>query len=217
MRPWVIILLLLLVTTVSHGQYQESGMEGTVTFISTQNIYVKFRSTEDISAGDTLYLRQESNTLPAMIARYLSSTSVACIPIDSINIDQGTKVIWIRKKVNIPKPPPDRTRPVNANIVMKTDSLAKPKPEMPTNKEEIKEYISAASYLFYSSQPGRNSQRMQYTLSLRARNLSDSKLSLESYVTFRHKIHEWSAISDNIFNGLKIYRFIILISMYLKI
>jgi hypothetical protein len=46
---------------------------------------------------------------------------------------------------------------------------------------------------------------MRYTFSLNAKNIANSGLSAESYISFSHKNKRWGDIKENIFNGLKIY------------
>jgi hypothetical protein len=40
---------------------------------------------------------------------------------------------------------------------------------------------------------------------MNAANLGNSKISFDSYISFSHKLDDWAAIQENIFNGLKIY------------
>jgi len=59
---------------------QSSGKEqrtGTVTYRSSQNIYVKFDNTSGIQIGDTLFIIDKSSFTPAVIIKFLSSRSVA--------------------------------------------------------------------------------------------------------------------------------------------
>jgi hypothetical protein len=72
-------------------------------------------------------------------------------------------------------------------------------------KQQIRGSISAYSYSDFSNTGADNSQRFRYTVSLNARNISDSRISVESYISFRHKLGEWSEVSQDIFSALKIY------------
>ncbi|MBK8702299.1 MAG: hypothetical protein IPN33_00910 [Saprospiraceae bacterium] len=71
-------------------------------------------------------------------------------------------------------------------------------------KQDINGRISAASYSNLSSYSG-DSHRMQYTFSMQANHIGDSKLSIENYITFRHTIGEWNEVQENLGNALKIY------------
>ena len=61
------------------------------------------------------------------------------------------------------------------------------------------------SYSDLSNTVSDNSQRFRYTLSLDARNIGNSKFSVESYISFKHKAGEWEDVKNDIFNALKIY------------
>ncbi|NQU88192.1 MAG: hypothetical protein HQ541_20790, partial [Mariniphaga sp.] len=50
-----------------------------------------------------------------------------------------------------------------------------------------------------------NSHRFRYTLSLKAKNISDSKISAETYISFRHKLNEWDVVKQNFSDAFKIY------------
>ena len=67
-------------------------LEGTVSYISSQNIYVKFKSTEGIEAGDTLFIKEKNNYLPAIKVDYTSSTSCAGVSITNKKIELNTLV-----------------------------------------------------------------------------------------------------------------------------
>ena len=60
------------------GQTLGEAQEGTVSFVTSQNVYVKFQSTKDISAGDTLFIMKDTNKIPALIVKDLSSISCVC-------------------------------------------------------------------------------------------------------------------------------------------
>jgi hypothetical protein len=75
----------------------------------------------------------------------------------------------------------------------------------PKRIQDIQGSLSLSSYSNLSNTPVQNSQRMRYTLSLRANNLARSRFSGESYITFAHKLNEWDTIKKNVFYALKIY------------
>ena len=56
---------------------------GKISYISSQNIYVKFELTENIQIGDTLYLKKESTFIPILVVLNQSSTSCVCRPISN--------------------------------------------------------------------------------------------------------------------------------------
>ncbi len=82
-----------------NGQQAAENLIGKVSFISSQNIYVKFKSTSGISVGDTLFLTSGDKLIPALIVNNLSSVSCLCssitdqnIPVDHIIIARARSV-----------------------------------------------------------------------------------------------------------------------------
>ena len=66
-------------------------------------------------------------------------------------------------------------------------------------KEKIKGRVSVASYSNFSDY--QNWHRMRYGVSFRGYNLNDSRFSVESYTTFRHRLNDTINIAD----ALKVY------------
>jgi len=182
--------------------------EGTVSYITSQNIYIKFKSTESITIGDTLYIKKGEELFPVLIVNNLSSISCVCTPISSEQLAVSDKIIFKQKLKPVPiqEPVEIAVAPIvlqpedEKTGVTPVDSTSQKKPE-----QDISGRVSLSSYSNFSNTPGGNSQRMRYTFSINAKNMADTKLSGESYISFVHKDGEWSEIQDNIFNGLKIY------------
>jgi hypothetical protein len=186
------------------GQTINEPMEGTVTFISSQNVYVKFKSTGNIAIGDTLSIYKDDKYIPALKVKYLSSSSCACIPLSEIKLNLSDKVICKPKPVQVNQTEEIPVQKTDTGKPPQKDTLRAEKTEKTTSLQQIRGYLSVASYSMFNSSIG-NSERMQYTLSLNARNLGNSKLSVETYVTFYHKFKHESEITNNIFSALKIY------------
>jgi hypothetical protein len=90
-------------------------------------------------------------------------------------------------------------------VTEKKDTIAAGTKVQPKKRTQlISGRISLSSYSNFSSETA-NSQRMRYTFSLDALNIGDSKLSAETYISFVHKLGEWSEIQKDVFNGVKIY------------
>ena len=187
------------------GQTFNEPGEGTVTYLASQNVYIKFKSTENIKIGDTLFIKQQDKLVPVLKVRYLSSISCACVPVSTIKLNVSDKVICKQKQIQELKTGEISRQPITKPANQKKDTLQAEKTEKITSIQEIRGYLSVASYSMFSNSTAGNSQRMQYTLSFNARNFGNSKLSVESYITFYHKSKEWSEVTKDIFNGLKIY------------
>ncbi|MEI7981282.1 MAG: hypothetical protein WCI71_06485, partial [Bacteroidota bacterium] len=74
------------------GQTIQPWTEGTISFITSQNIYVKFQSTHHINKGDTLYIKQGDNAVPALLVTDLSSISCVCVSISVGKMNVSDKV-----------------------------------------------------------------------------------------------------------------------------
>jgi hypothetical protein len=211
MRSFILILSFVIFCIELNGQANIENLAGQVSFVSTKNVYVKFGSTQSISAGDTLYTISNGKTTAVLIVNSLSSTSCVCTVISSTALTVADKVI---AKTKVAKTKETANEPVIANdlvlpiaaapVIMDTASLKQPvvsdKP-----KQLIRGSISAYSYSDFSNTGADYSQRFRYTLSLNARNIGNSKISFDNYMSFRHKLGEWSTVQNNLFNALKIY------------
>ena len=199
MRNLLLILFILVAGLNSFGQ---ENREGKVTYITSQHIYVKFNSTEDLSEGDTLYIKQGGKEVPALQIKNLSSISCVCIPLLS-NAFKVSERVYADIEIEA----------VLEDIDAPTPSNAEPASELPENdsitgeqlKQDISGRLSVSSYSNLNNKTAARNQRMRYTFSMRANNLGNSKLSAESYLSFAHSNDNWEEVKENIFMGLKIY------------
>ena len=75
MKNIFLISLTYLVLSAVNGQVKTNFTEGKVTFKSNKNVYVKFYSTENMRAKDTLYYVGVDGLVPSLIIKHLSTTS----------------------------------------------------------------------------------------------------------------------------------------------
>jgi hypothetical protein len=187
------------------GQQGTDNISGQVSFVSTKNVYVKFKSTAGISPGDTLFAKSNGSLIPVLKVDNLSSLSCVCSVIPPAKLAVAD---FVTAKV---KSAADNGTVLPAAVaaqaaVSGTNELtATTKTESGKPKQHITGSISINSYSDLSNTLADNSQRFRYTFSLDARNIADSKFSFESYVSFRHKMGEWEEVKSNIFNALKIF------------
>jgi hypothetical protein len=189
-----------------NGQTVVENLSGKVSFISSQSVYVKFKSTQGISVGDTLYIPADDRLVPVLLVKNLSSTSCVCTNI-SAEILSPDHLMIAKIKIGITKPEekvPEKVITETPVKVMPVDS-AKINKVPEGLKQNIKGSVSVNSYTDLSNTGAANSQRYRYTLSFDARNIANSKLSVETYVSFKHKAGDWAEVKSNIFNALKIY------------
>ena len=74
------------------GQDTEMLKKGRVSYISSQNVYVKFESTESINIGDTLFTNKKGQLMPLLVVDNKSSISCVCTPISSGGIHLSDEI-----------------------------------------------------------------------------------------------------------------------------
>ncbi|HZX62380.1 MAG TPA: hypothetical protein VFE66_04125 [Bacteroidales bacterium] len=195
------------------GQNRTGTLEGSVTYITSQNVYVKFSNTAKIKTGDTLFLQQGENLVPALKVKDLSSISCVCIPVSATTLKVSDKVFFKTSQVAVnskeepaPSPTANPPEPVNQMVpIEKPDSTGAGKPLEYKKRQQIHGSVNIASYSNWSSYSSANSQREKLTFSLSARNIGNSNLSAECYISYFQNDKQWNESSNSIFNALKIY------------
>ncbi len=202
MRKFIFVLFIIVFGLELTGQTLTEKVTGKVSFVSTPNVYVKFASTAGISQGDTLFISSMGKMIPALRVTNLSSSSCVCTIISSGSIKVSDEVIAVKKAGNV-KPVEKVAAKTVPDYNEKMDSSSYTK--KPSVKQVVKGSISAYSYSGFSNTGAANSTQFRYTLSLDVSNIGKSKLSFENYMTFRHKLGDWSAVKSHLFDALKIY------------
>ena len=199
-----LLYLLFLIFAVGETSAQESTnlMEGKVSYITGENIYVRFASTEQIENGDTLFIRDENSLTPALLVDHKSSISCLCSKLAerTFKVDDivyGRKNNPVREVVKPQQELPEKD--VNEQVLVTQEPTKEP-----SRTQDISGRLSMSSYSNFSDE-GDNIHRFRYTLSAKASNLSGSKLSAETYVSFTHKLHKWDVVQENLNNALKVY------------
>ena len=206
MKKLILLITVLLLGANSNLSAQEKFLEGEVSYKSSQNTYVKFSNTENISIGDTLFIQQGSVLVPALVVNNKSSISVIANSIGSISLQKGDKII-----ATIPEKKEDKEDvvltkdPDYITEIGKEVAPVKPLKKEPVQQEEFKGRISVSSYSNLSSSSDNNNHRMRYRFSMDAKNINNSKISAETYIRFSHNSGEWDEVKDDVFNALKIY------------
>jgi hypothetical protein len=151
------------------AQSSQVELEGVVSYVTSQSVYVKFASTEQIEAGDTLFWNVLDEKIPCLIVKNKSSVSVVCGLLNECTIKTESKVTFLPHRLKVEQLQEDTS----------TASV-----ELPEKKERIRGRISAASYsnIFDDRSP---SHRAMYRFSMNADNINESKFSLETYLNYR--------------------------------
>lgn len=201
---WTILLLMFVLPLC--GQEEGRILEGKVSYVTSQSVYVRFESTGQLQPGDTLYTDQNGKRIPVLRIKNLSSISCVCEPLNDWQFKKEDVIYSGMLVPTLPAPiaeevldssavPPEEPLP---------DSVAVAGKE-PVFKQDLRGRISVASYSNFSNTGAPEIQRMRYTFSFTGNHLGNSKLSLDSYISFAHSNTRWDEIQDNLFNGLKIF------------
>ena len=181
------ILILWLMAFSCFGQNKLVSLSGKVTFVTSQNVYVKFASAKNIAIGDTLQLSKAQSLSPCLLVNNKSSTSCVCKIINGCEINKGDEVIFKFIKIET-KIEAEEVVDKDEEQAPTVEELAKEPKERKGYKERIRASVSAASYS--SIYPLReNKHRMMYRFSFNASHFNQSKYSLESYINYRENLN----------------------------
>lgn len=211
MRKYALLILFFLSILHLYGQEGMRLVEGKVSYITLQNIYVKFEQAGIVQPGDTIFIRKDQVLTPLFISESVSSTSCVGKPIGKIDVQVSDVVILRTKKSD--QPAKGRINDVVPSqlAISHQDSARTQLTKLPakpgTGTEQIQKIrgrLSASSYSSFSNTSDFN-QRMRYTFALSADHISNSKFSTDTYITFTHQFKHWADVQNNIFSALKIY------------
>ncbi|WP_319482329.1 hypothetical protein [uncultured Draconibacterium sp.] len=199
-----LLCLLFLTIAVSQTSAQESTnlKDGKVSYITGENIYVRFASTDQIENGDTLFIQDENGLAPALLVANKSSISCLCSKLSehTFKVDDivfGRTVKPVRDVVQLQQALPEKD--VNEQVLITQEPTKES-----SRTQDIYGRLSMSSYSNFSDEAD-NIHRFRYTLSAKASNLSGSKISAETYVSFTHKLNQWDVVQENLNNALKVY------------
>jgi len=196
------ILIIALISTQSISQIQIEKIEGTVTYQTSQNVYVKFISTENMNVGDTLFVLNEGKLVRAMQVKFLSSTSAAGERLGTVTIKENEKMIAFREAVELK----DAKRAGGEKL----DSLSsiagnKAVKKIFTPKNYYGRFSMQSVSQFDNVSSRGDLQRWRYSLSFGADKIADSKFSFSSFINFSYNVKDWAKVKKNLGQALKIY------------
>ncbi len=207
----LVILIIASCSLTIFGQEKTVLVKGTASYVSSQNVYVKYATTDGIAKGDTLFSQKDSVLTACLVVKDKSSTSCVCTSLLAQKVGVG-EVFFAR----ILK----KTEPIKAEKEKKTeqskpvqDSLAGPAPlviipektEKPVAdfKQKIRGRVSASSYS--NIYAGKETHRMRYGFTMQGNHIKNSRFSTDNNIIFRHTIGEWQDVKDNLSDALKVY------------
>jgi hypothetical protein len=183
-RTFIIIYFLFTLICATSAQ-SEGQLIGTVTFVTSTNVYVRFDNTDLIAPGDTLYLSLDT---PCLLVEQKSSSSCVTSKIGNCTIKKGDSVVFkqiIQKseeEIQIEELDPD-SMDLDEQTPKVIEEFVDQEPEK--IEQSINARISAASYSQLSNRADRDRHRTMLRANLNIDRINGSKFSLESYVNYR--------------------------------
>jgi hypothetical protein len=204
----LILVLLVLMPAWSYSQQGEKVLQGTVSFTSSKNIYVKFESTEGIEIGDTLDYFDGEIYRKALIVKQKSSSSCVTENLSLHSFVVGDK-IRSQKPETLPVTPKDVApveTPENKPVIFPAhtpDTLAETELKPKARKELITGRLSLSTNAdIFSGEE--NYQRIRAGISFNASNIRQSAFSTQTYLTYRHR-YGIDQLEQDLFNDLKVF------------
>ncbi len=170
------------------GLAQQQVTEGSVTFKSSKNVYVRFNSTESINTGDTLFYDVSGKWKPALIVTQKSSTSCVCTSLTSDNIVVGQRISFFAKSSPIQEiKSDDVVIPETLPLIVTPDSINNDSVPRTIRKQLINGRLTFSTNASINSDNNSNFQRIRTAFSLNIQNIRNSSFSTQAYITYRHR------------------------------
>lgn len=186
-----LILIFLGFSISAFAQSEHKELNGSITFISTENYYVSFVNTNGIQIGDTLYILKNIKYEPVLIVRDFSSTSCICNGIGGNKLNLSTTIFArIKNEISIDVSAKKSNESISVNdIAIKNKNTTE---TAQLNKAKFDGRLSVSNYSNFSSNVmsiTTPNYRMRYNLFLNASYIGNSGLSFENYMSYTHTIN----------------------------
>lgn len=166
------------------SQTSPKVLQGKVSYVSSQNIYVRFDNTDGIRIGDTLFVEKGGVLTPTMTVTNKSSISCVGSSIGGISIAVATPIV-AKQGIRL------QTAELLENEAKTSTALAvndeviqnQLKVKNEVNRQHISGRISLSSY-GEKSKDYLSNQRYRYNINLNAEHIKNSKLSAEMNMTY---------------------------------
>lgn len=182
------ILFLVLTGSVAHAQNSRL-VEGTVTYVTSRSVYVRFENTQSLTAKDTLLVMINNQWTKSLIVQNVSSKS--CITTNFVNnpILVGFKVGYYQRIEE-----PQAEKPQTTGVIeVKKDSI----PLSKTNSVSIDEKTKARKQTYNGrisvstngsmNEAEKGYNRIRTAFSFNVNNINGGKFSFENYITYQRR------------------------------
>lgn len=175
-------------------------IQGKVTFLTSDNIYLNFDQIDRIQVGDTLFQVKNQGMIPVLVLYRKSSVSVIAKPIPGNSFKVGDQILAlaakpIEKTEDNPSPTPTPTLP---------KSTGKATPEVEKKEETLRGTVAINNYSSLTA--GDFSSRSVARISAHADHINGSGLSFRTYARYRQNSIDRDAQQD-VFGKFFLYEF----------
>ncbi len=199
MKKIIFIIYSLILVNLNFAQ--KIAVEGNISFVAKDNVYVNFESTEGIEVSDTLFGKNKN---PLLLVKYKSSTSVAAIKLPGAAVKKGDVVIAYAELKS------REGKKEEKFDLSKYDKSSGKNVKGISSRERYSGKIGITSYSNFSNTNNIiDYQRWRYALSLGAWNMFNSDFSFTTYATMNYRADQWSDIKSNFSQALRVYDFAI--------
>ncbi len=164
---------------------------GKVSFITSQNVYVKFDNTERINIGDTLQIA--GTKTPCLVVNNKSSSSCVCVLIGNCELKINDNVSYHSSALQKVKQIEKATTSQDENLSENLPENDQQKKDSLKYKEDISGRISVSNYSNISDIRD-DRHRVMSRFSLDADHIHNSAFSFETYLNFRHNLVPGEAV-----------------------
>lgn len=194
------------------GQTSDTS-QGVISYKSSQNIYVRFASTDGINTGDTLFVTKGQSLQPAVVVSNVSSLSCIGKLLANVDLQVGDSITaHVTLESEIHEQASQDTELEQNGIITVNEAVEKmvdpPSADL-HNRQNIRGRVSTAGHYFYSKDSGRSRLLTRYTLSFSGRHLRNQPFSVETYMIFRQKFRNGEEVTGNFSNAYRVYNFAI--------
>ncbi len=207
MKQVLICLILFSLPTMLAGQVNDFHINGTISYKSSKNIYVRFQTTESILVGDTLSLFYNGQWQKALVVKQKSTTSCVTENLIPNNPDIGQAVQFITKGKK--EDTTNKETEVKQDILIPAVTLDQgteiPKDSSVTKKQITTGRVTLTTNGSINPDNNNNFQRIRAAFSLNIQNIEQSAFSVQSYLTYRHRYGIDQQSNTNFYNDFKVF------------
>jgi len=209
MKIHYLIYILIFSSTLLFAKANLIKKEGKISFITSQNIYVRFENTDGISVGDTAYHIHNEKFVPVMVIQFLSTVSCSGRKIGNTDLKIGDNVfVWSindEPKILTLKSTGNEKDSNSVNDTAQ-QKVKKDKFKSPAHRFNFYGSFTANSFSGFANYANSvGTQSWWYSLNLHAENIGSTPFSFTNYMNFSYLTSDWSNIKSNVFNKIKIY------------